>query len=265
MLVNTIIYLLAGAALALFPTQFFDFLPLQPGIHLFFLSILGVLVFGLGLALMIERFRSTHDRITGLGLGGLIVINSCASLAIFLWLLSRSLDLAAIELSIIWTVLAALVIITIFEIVSLFSPAVSADRYTDYWIEELVTWLRGGNFVVLLLFILNLLGYIFGQLSLVQAILLWLFSSLTYRFGLQLLEKLKKGDSISVENHWGGLGGSLGGWRISTSLVLLILTLAFGLLTIMSVPRPAASSHGSASAETTSAPSANTTDRNGAP
>jgi hypothetical protein len=31
-----------------------------------------------------------------------------------------------------------------------------------------------------------------------------------------------------VETHWGGLGGGLGGWRVSASLAYLVAALAFG-------------------------------------
>ncbi len=31
-----------------------------------------------------------------------------------------------------------------------------------------------------------------------------------------------------IETHWGGLGGGLGGWRISASLAYLVAALAFG-------------------------------------
>lgn len=31
-----------------------------------------------------------------------------------------------------------------------------------------------------------------------------------------------------IETHWGGLGGGLGGWRVSASLAYLVAALAFG-------------------------------------
>ena len=35
-------------------------------------------------------------------------------------------------------------------------------------------------------------------------------------------------DPPSVDTHWGGIGGGLGGWRISPSLAYLIAIIAFG-------------------------------------
>lgn len=35
-------------------------------------------------------------------------------------------------------------------------------------------------------------------------------------------------DPPHIETHWGGLGGGLGGWRVSASLAYLVAALAFG-------------------------------------
>lgn len=35
-------------------------------------------------------------------------------------------------------------------------------------------------------------------------------------------------DPPQIETHWGGLGGGLGGWRVSASLAYLVAALAFG-------------------------------------
>lgn len=37
-----------------------------------------------------------------------------------------------------------------------------------------------------------------------------------------------RSESPSVESHWGGFGGGLGGWRISPSLAFLLGAIAFG-------------------------------------
>ena len=41
---------------------------------------------------------------------------------------------------------------------------------------------------------------------------------------------LSTGQRVAVETHWGGLGGSLGGVRISTPLVYFALTFVFAIL-----------------------------------
>ncbi len=43
-----------------------------------------------------------------------------------------------------------------------------------------------------------------------------------------LLRSVERGESIEVTTHWGGLGGGLGGWRVSPPVIFLVGTLCFG-------------------------------------
>lgn len=61
------------------------------------------------------------------------------------------------------------------------------------------------------------------------------FAAIAVLFLARLIGSLESGDSLSVESHWGGLGGGVGGWRISRAAVYLICTVTFGALTAMSV------------------------------
>jgi hypothetical protein len=54
--------------------------------------LLGAVFIGIGIALLIERFRDTLG-FAGLGLGGAICINLCGSVALMLWLVSGQLDI----------------------------------------------------------------------------------------------------------------------------------------------------------------------------
>jgi hypothetical protein len=45
-----------------------------------------------------------------------------------------------------------------------------------------------------------------------------------------LILNLQSGGRVAIETHWGGLGGSLGGIRISSSFIYLMLTVLFVLL-----------------------------------
>lgn len=60
---------------------------------------------------------------------------------------------------------------------------------------------------------LPLIIYALGGVS---AILLGLFVYL-----------LMTGESVHLESHWGGLGGGLGGWRVSRALSALLGAIAF--------------------------------------
>jgi hypothetical protein len=45
----------------------------------------------------------------------------------------------------------------------------------------------------------------------------------TYLF----VQHIRYGHKVGIESHWGGLGGGLGGWRISSALCFLIGSLVF--------------------------------------
>lgn len=62
-----------------------------------------------------------------------------------------------------------------------------------------------------------------------------LFGALTLLLVLRLFRALQLGDTPRVENHWGGFGGGLGGWQLSPSLVFLLASLAFAILTLTTI------------------------------
>jgi hypothetical protein len=49
----------------------------------------------------------------------------------------------------------------------------------------------------------------------------------TVLFTFFLVLDLREGHPVAVETHWGGLGGGVGGWRLSRALSMLIATLVF--------------------------------------
>jgi hypothetical protein len=55
----------------------------------------------------------------------------------------------------------------------------------------------------------------------------------------RMYQELNRGDSPRLEHHWGGLGGGLGGWRVSPSLAYLLLTVALASLLTLIVTRGA--------------------------
>lgn len=50
-------------------------------------------------------------------------------------------------------------------------------------------------------------------------------------FLVLLAASLAHGGRVEVRTYWGGLGGGLGGWRLSSAAVYLMGALAFGALT----------------------------------
>lgn len=79
--IDSLINLLLGALLVTFPRDLIGFLGIpQPG-SAFYPSILGAVLFGIGIALWMER-GANRARTRGLGLGGAVVINLCGALVL---------------------------------------------------------------------------------------------------------------------------------------------------------------------------------------
>jgi len=75
-----------GVLLLLFPVGMAEFLGVPVSESNFYPTILGGVIFGIGVALMIERYGFEKE-IRGLGLGGAISINLCGSLVLLGWLI----------------------------------------------------------------------------------------------------------------------------------------------------------------------------------
>ena len=58
----------------------------------FYVNIFGAVLFGIGIALLLEHFAGKKG-ITGLGIGGAIAINLCGGGTLVYWLLFGNLDL----------------------------------------------------------------------------------------------------------------------------------------------------------------------------
>jgi len=84
--IDGIINLILGILLLLFPAGTADILGLPKSNTHFYPTILGAVIFGIGIALFIERYKK-EKKIRGLGLGGAIAINLCGAGVLLLWLL----------------------------------------------------------------------------------------------------------------------------------------------------------------------------------
>ena len=104
------------------------------------------------------------------------------------------------------------------------------------WDRFWIFWSRNGLFLILTsAFVLGLAAAVrWGGLGLPVAVLAGFFGLLTAFFaGRFALAVERDPDRPGFESHWGGLGGGLGGWRVSTSLVYLMAAIAFaGLLAL---------------------------------
>ena len=103
LLIDCIVNLLLGIILLLFPIGVIDFLGLPQTSTNFYPSILGAVIFGIGLALLLE-LAGHAKRFRGLGLGGAILINIVGSFVLFFWLIFGSLDIPIKGRVVLWIV-----------------------------------------------------------------------------------------------------------------------------------------------------------------
>jgi hypothetical protein len=113
--VDGIVNLVLGAILLFFPAGLVDVLGLPATGSFFYPSILGAVIFGIGLALFVELYGAS-SRIRGLGLGGAIAINLCGGGALLVWLVGVPLDIPLHGKIILWVVAVLVLLIGLAEI-----------------------------------------------------------------------------------------------------------------------------------------------------
>ena len=115
LIVDGIINLALGALLAIYPESIIKVIGL-PIVELpFYASILGAVIFGIGIALIIQIKNPSF----GLGLGGAVAINLSGGLCLAAWLLFGNFAIPAIGYYIMWGLVFILVSLSSFELASL--------------------------------------------------------------------------------------------------------------------------------------------------
>jgi len=92
LIVDCAVNLILGTILLLFPVGAKNFLGLPSTLTGFYPVILGAVIFGIGLALLIE-LTGYKNNIRGLALGGAIAINLAGSIVLIFWLLLAPLSM----------------------------------------------------------------------------------------------------------------------------------------------------------------------------
>ena len=115
--IDGIINLVLGILLLLFPLGMAECLGVPLSTMNFYPTILGAVIFGIGIALLIERYGHTRN-IRGLGLGGAIAINLCGALALLVWLVSTPLNIPLRGHVMLWSVAIIVLVIGIVEILT---------------------------------------------------------------------------------------------------------------------------------------------------
>jgi hypothetical protein len=117
--IDAAINLLLGVLLIAFSDGLVELLGVPPAVHRFYPNILGGVLFGIGIALMIERRRTTESGV-GLGLGGAVAINLCGGIVLCGWLVFGDLSLPLRGLIFLWVLVVLLVGISTAELAMAF-------------------------------------------------------------------------------------------------------------------------------------------------
>ena len=109
--------LFLGVIFLVFPTSVSELLGLPGSESRFYPTVLGAILFGIGIALLLERFRGSQ-KFTGLGLAGALSINLSFGLALVVWLLASQVELTLLGSIVLWSLVVILVGISGIELVT---------------------------------------------------------------------------------------------------------------------------------------------------
>jgi len=101
--IDAVVNLGLGSLLLLFPAGMLERLGLPQVTHHFYTTILGAVIFGIGIALLIDLCGASRG-VRGLGLGGAIAINLCGGGVLLAWLVFRPFDLPLRGHVVLWAV-----------------------------------------------------------------------------------------------------------------------------------------------------------------
>ena len=113
--VDGVINLLLGLLLMWFPDELVDALGVPSTVDRFYPTLLGAVLFGIGIALLLEANRLPGG-VVGLGLGGAIAINLTAASVLVVWLIWGDLEIPTRGRVLLGILSAGLVAISTFEL-----------------------------------------------------------------------------------------------------------------------------------------------------
>ena len=117
LLIDGIVNLILGILLLLFPFGVPEILGVPLPESSFYPTILGGVIFGIGIALLIEGYGETRG-VRGLGLGGAIAINFCGAGILVLWLVFKPLNIPLHGLIILWVIAISVIGLGILEVLA---------------------------------------------------------------------------------------------------------------------------------------------------
>lgn len=107
LLIDALINFALGVLLGIFPKEIIDFMGMPIVSNPFYASILGGVLFGIGIALLLERSKKTIHA-DGLDLGGAIAINLSGGFVLALWLSFGALNIPTHGRIIMWSLVILL-------------------------------------------------------------------------------------------------------------------------------------------------------------
>lgn len=117
LIIDGVVNMVLGTLLLLFPSGMLRLLGLPPVHHHLYTSLLGAVIFGIGVALFIELFYGDRNA-RGLGIAGAIAINLCGGGVLLLWLVVKPFDLPMRGQVLLWAVAILVLTIGLIELVS---------------------------------------------------------------------------------------------------------------------------------------------------
>jgi hypothetical protein len=115
LIIDAAINLLLGILLLTFSAKTVQLLGVPTAKSNFYPNILGGVIFGIGIALLIECFKGPES-LTGLGLSGAIAINLCGGLTLTTWLVWGELDIPIGGRIFLWALAVILIVVSGIEL-----------------------------------------------------------------------------------------------------------------------------------------------------
>jgi hypothetical protein len=116
LIIDSIINLILGIILLLFPLGIASYLGIPESELAFYPTILGAVLLGIGIALLIE-LNNASSKFSGLGLGGAIVINLLGSIVLLIWLIFTDLHIPTHGKFLLWIIGLSVFSIAVFELI----------------------------------------------------------------------------------------------------------------------------------------------------
>jgi uncharacterized membrane protein HdeD (DUF308 family) len=117
LIIDGFVNLVLGVLLLLYPTGIASYLGVPQTESSFYPTILGGVIFGIGIALMLEAFGAQAS-IRGLGLAGAIAINFCGAGVLTVWLTTTPLNIPTRGYIVLWGIAGVVLVIGAVELLT---------------------------------------------------------------------------------------------------------------------------------------------------